>query len=223
VKDCQYAENQQFCLNEGFKCVGSGWFSKISHGRVDAREICVNEGYSGTVDEYGGNWGVLCKYGNDLSGGSPDSLGSWVSWKCKLEHQWESNVICKPTVSNHELNRFKYVNDSEATLKECADRCKKNKNCFYADIGYWMPRNKNTIFTCILFGKNCVSTTYTGNQRLKWRHFAKVPGCQCFDERIAVYTKKDGCICEDNQAQLYYADEIMIEESDTWERANLTG
>ena len=61
---------------------GDDWFSKITDPNVNAIEICLGLGYSGTITEYGGNRGIQCKHSNTKSGGSLDNFGRTVSWKC---------------------------------------------------------------------------------------------------------------------------------------------
>ena len=82
--NCRDVQNRQDC---GDLCVGDGWFSKANSGKVNAKQICLDQGYDGTIVEYGGNEAVLCKYpGNEY--GRPNkkgwliNFGLWVSWNC---------------------------------------------------------------------------------------------------------------------------------------------
>ena len=83
--NCRDVQHRQNC---GALCVGDGWFSKINSGNVNAQQICIDQGYDGTIVEYGTNNEQLCKYpGNtygspDLSGGTLQALGFSVSWRC---------------------------------------------------------------------------------------------------------------------------------------------
>ena len=83
--NCRDVQNRQNC---GTLCVGDGWFSKTNNGNVNANQICIDQGYDGTIIEYGGNNATQCKYpGNtygspNLSGGTLEFFGHWVSWSC---------------------------------------------------------------------------------------------------------------------------------------------
>ena len=85
VVNCRDVENQQDC---GTLCVGDGWFSKITSGNVNAKQICIDQGYNGNILEYGGTENIQCKYPGDKygspnkGGGSFESFGFTVSWKC---------------------------------------------------------------------------------------------------------------------------------------------
>ena len=61
---------------------GSGWFSKIGGPAVNAKQTCIDNGYSGAIDKYGGNSGRQCYQSNDRGGGSLTSLDDTVSWHC---------------------------------------------------------------------------------------------------------------------------------------------
>ena len=86
VVSCSSPSNQQHCGNS---CVGNGWLSKVTSGRVNAQEICKHLGYSIAITEYGGNSGIQCKYPGtkyglpNWGGGSLTSFGRTVSWKCE--------------------------------------------------------------------------------------------------------------------------------------------
>ena len=84
--NCRDVQNQQHC---GTLCVGDGWFSKITlTSKVNAKQICIDQGYDGKIVEYGGNWNKQCKYPGDKFGspnrlgGSFQSFGFTVTWKC---------------------------------------------------------------------------------------------------------------------------------------------
>ena len=65
--------------------MGNQWFSKDTTGFVDAEQICKDRGYSGIINEYGGNSGTNCKYSNTKDGKNPsfNTFGQTVSWKCE--------------------------------------------------------------------------------------------------------------------------------------------
>ena len=85
VVDCLQEKNRQNCSTG---CVTESWFSKITDGFVNAEQICVDQGYNGTIGEYGSNSGVQCKYPGNLigkpnfAGGSLRRFGENVIWKC---------------------------------------------------------------------------------------------------------------------------------------------
>lgn len=90
---CGDFRNHQSC---GELCVGERWFSKLNHRvndidiMVNARQVCIENGYDSVIVEYGSNGGNQCKYpGNafgepNKEGGSLDALGTTVTWKCEL-------------------------------------------------------------------------------------------------------------------------------------------
>lgn len=92
------------CKNQGLGCVGDGWFSKTASPRVDARRICREEGYDDvSEDEYGGNWGNMCRYpgtqrgtGNK-AGGDLTNFGMTVTWKCVGGEPKTRRPTAKPT------------------------------------------------------------------------------------------------------------------------------
>merc|ERR1719150_900346 len=62
---------------------GGGWYSKTSGSRVNAVQTCKDQGYFGTISQWGGNSGVQCRHTNDRNGGSLTDFGHTVSWKCE--------------------------------------------------------------------------------------------------------------------------------------------
>ena len=90
MTNCLYTINRRDCES---LCVGEGWFSKITSGKVDAQKICKDLGYINIAEEYGENGGRLChypgrKYGSPiLNGGSINKLGDTVSWRCSKGKQ----------------------------------------------------------------------------------------------------------------------------------------
>ena len=87
----------EFQINQkasGSNTLGSDWFSKITARinnldtttNVDANQICMEQGYDGTINHYGGNWGVQCgrKLGAVASERLAD-LGDTVAWKCEMK------------------------------------------------------------------------------------------------------------------------------------------
>ena len=64
-------------------CVGASWYSKESYGRVNAVQICIDQGYSGEILTYGGNYGTVCRYADGQEGGELTNYGQTVSWKCE--------------------------------------------------------------------------------------------------------------------------------------------
>merc|ERR1719273_2410643 len=71
-------------LHEDIDNCGGGWYSKITKsGRVNVIQICKDQGYSGTISQWGGNWGKRCQHSNDQNGGELTNLGFTVSWKCE--------------------------------------------------------------------------------------------------------------------------------------------
>ena len=88
VLDCSIASNQQYCIQKsryhGDRCVGKQWYSMKSNvqRRVDAIQVCKDQGYSGVINEYGGNSGYNCKYANNKQG-DLSNFGFHVVWKCE--------------------------------------------------------------------------------------------------------------------------------------------
>ena len=87
VMDCSRIQNRDNC---GELCVTDGWYSKVTFTlAVNAKQICIDQGYNGEILEYGGNSQVQCKYpgpvyGNPYKiGGKLDSSGRTVSWRCE--------------------------------------------------------------------------------------------------------------------------------------------
>jgi hypothetical protein len=81
--------NSRECFGKGAGCVGAGWFSKNNTGKIDATQVCLDQGYEGAdPEQYGGNWGHQCRHpGNSLThfnkaGGALTAFGMTVSWKC---------------------------------------------------------------------------------------------------------------------------------------------
>ena len=71
----------------GSNTLGSDWFSKITtRNNVNAKQICKDQGYDGTITHYGGNWGVQCgrKLGS-VASERLDDLGDTVAWKCEMK------------------------------------------------------------------------------------------------------------------------------------------
>ena len=82
--NCRDVQNRQNC---GALCVVDGWFSKLNFVDVNATQVCIDQGYDGTIDEYGGNRKTQCRYpgkvyGNPSLGGPLESFGNTVSWRC---------------------------------------------------------------------------------------------------------------------------------------------
>ena len=72
-------------LDGGVVECGDRWFSKIAPGiRVNAVQICIDNGYTGTITQYGGNYGVQCKHSSSGGGGSLTDFGITVSWRCEF-------------------------------------------------------------------------------------------------------------------------------------------
>ena len=81
VLDCGNSSSHYECS----PCAGNQWFSKDTGDYVDAVQVCKDQGYSGVINEYGGNGGTDCKYTNDKQGKHPTlhKFGYSVSWKCE--------------------------------------------------------------------------------------------------------------------------------------------
>ena len=94
VVDCGLSENQRACAPV---CGGKGWYSKITFSRVDAIQVCLDQGYSGTINEYGGNSGKQCKYSNSQDGGDLHYFGYRVSWKCEGNVYMKHYLYCTAT------------------------------------------------------------------------------------------------------------------------------
>ena len=69
-------------LPAGVVSCWDGWYSKTTTGSVNAISICTSQGYTGTITEYGGNGGFLCKQATNGDGGSLNNFGDTVSWRC---------------------------------------------------------------------------------------------------------------------------------------------
>ena len=73
------------------KCGQNGWFSKITTPDLNARQICIDQGYTGRIDKYGRNNGQQCKTSNDgknvqtFPGNKFTILRRDVSWKCETK------------------------------------------------------------------------------------------------------------------------------------------
>ena len=82
--------NKDHCGScKGIKCgcVSYGWLSKTTPGRVNATQICIDQGYSGKILEYGNNGGKQCKIPIDLVVSSKENelesiVEGPVSWQC---------------------------------------------------------------------------------------------------------------------------------------------
>lgn len=92
------------CHGEGVGCVGDHWYSKDSvNHRVNADAICKEQGYRGVTEEFGGNWGHICRYpgsqqGNpNKAGGDVTELGYTVTWRCELP-RLRNGQTSSPTV-----------------------------------------------------------------------------------------------------------------------------
>lgn len=96
IVDCGKHDGES-CKSRGVGCVGRRWFSKVSREgdlqRVDAVQVCKEQGYSGEILQYGGNWGYQCRHpGNDRqstnrAGGELNSFGYTVAWRCEGTQQ----------------------------------------------------------------------------------------------------------------------------------------
>ena len=82
--------SKDHCVScKGIKCgcVSYGWLSKTTPGRVNATQICIDQGYSGEILEYGNNGGKQCKIPIDLVVNSKENelesiVEGPVSWQC---------------------------------------------------------------------------------------------------------------------------------------------
>ena len=68
-------------LPTGVVSCGDGWYSKITSDYVNAVTVCTSEGYSGTITQYGGNYGWQCYRSTD-GNGELTNFGYAVSWQC---------------------------------------------------------------------------------------------------------------------------------------------
>lgn len=110
VVDCGKYDGSE-CTGEGPGCVGEGWFSKTNrvdpNQRVNAARICLDMGFDGwDAEEYGGNWGKLCRYPGEVIGsankvgGSITQLGYTVSWKCTGSRDGSTDPPSSPPTDN---------------------------------------------------------------------------------------------------------------------------
>lgn len=118
VVDCGNYDGSE-CTGEGPGCVGEGWFSKVNRVepnlRVNAARICLDMGFDGWSDEeYGGNWGKLCRYPGEVIGsankvgGSITQLGYTVSWKCTGSRDGSTDPPTSPPSVNPTGNPTEY-------------------------------------------------------------------------------------------------------------------
>lgn len=149
VTDCDEYAKQGFnreCMFQGAGCVPrlasyTAWFSKTNtanpNQRVNAQQICRDQGYDGAdARYYGGNWGHLCRHPGwnwwhyNKSGGTVQSLGSAVTWWChgmrKCDNEPEEEPVADPNPCNAEedLGKF-FIDDCE---KKCI--CEKEGDAF---------------------------------------------------------------------------------------------
>jgi hypothetical protein len=97
---------------------GNGWFSKITHPNVNAREICESYGYTG-IDMYGGNSGTLCSSSKGRAGscGWDDgyNCGQTVDWHCVFDAPILSMSPIVPYYGNDILFTCATNTDHDAT------------------------------------------------------------------------------------------------------------
>ena len=79
--------NCGLCLGIRCECVSDGWLSKTTPGTINATQICIEQGYSGDILEYGNNRGKQCNYPmkadkNSEQNERTHALESPVSWQC---------------------------------------------------------------------------------------------------------------------------------------------
>jgi hypothetical protein len=97
VVHCGDSQSRSQCVSHQSRCVGIDWFSKINDVKVNATQVCKDQGYDGTINEYG----ILLKgtstdyyqcggtrlYStgdlNDL--GDPEKGLNAVAWRCEMK------------------------------------------------------------------------------------------------------------------------------------------
>ena len=74
-------------LPTGVEICGDRWYSKITSGYVNAKQICIDQGYNGEITKYGGNRGKQCTllFGDYWDDGDLTNLGMQVSWRCEFQ------------------------------------------------------------------------------------------------------------------------------------------
>ena len=75
------------CSGVKCECVSDGWLSKTTPGRINATQICIEQGYSGDILEIGNNGGYQCNTPIDvgrtsLQAKDINNFESPVSWQC---------------------------------------------------------------------------------------------------------------------------------------------
>jgi len=165
VVECGLSENQQDCSN----CAGEGWYSHLTIDEcVDAIQICLDQGYDGKIEEYGGNDGTQCEYSNNHAGKRPDlhCFGSTVSWNCGGYHMIAAKGGCEHVSGKHVYRC--YQAKEKNSQKICEDSCSSHHTC----VGYMYDTTHNA--QCFLYpsDKSCPSgfSVWTSG-RPRGRHY----------------------------------------------------
>ena len=108
---------------------GGGWFSKVSMNRVNAQEVCKENGYGTTIDKYGGNYGTQCRQINNREGGDRTNFGYTVSWHCGGEPSQLSSPTDYAPNSENEVNIGVYQGPSSQDAAACARLGRSSMPC----------------------------------------------------------------------------------------------